>query len=157
MKNNVPDILPVSNTVLNSETPLDSYLLDAMVDLGLMDIFRSLKIVKRSGKTSIEQIIYALLMLSFLSVETVWCFTGKFLDIYDFGEKDVLYCFLSRQNINWSLVHLHLAKKFWLKHFDETNELQAFVLDDTVKKRRGKKVQAMSSHFDHTDGRHVMG
>jgi len=157
MKNSVPDILPISNTVLNSETPLDSYLLDAMVDLRVMGIFSALKIVKRSGETSIEQIVYALLLMSFLSLNTVWCFTGKFLNVYIPGGKDVLYSFLSRQNINWSLIHLRLAQKFWSKHFNDTNELQAFVLDDTIKKRRGKKVQAMSSHFDHTEGRHVMG
>ena len=157
MKNKLADILPISNTVITRDTPLDSSLLDAMVELGVIGIFRSLKISKRSGETSIEQIVYALLLMSFLSVSNVWCFAGKFLDIYISGGKDVLYCFLSRQDINWSLIHLHLARKLWSKHYVESDELRAFVLDDTLKKRRGKKVQAMSSHFDHNEGRHVMG
>jgi SRSO17 transposase len=33
----------------------------------------------------------------------------------------------------------------------------AFVLDDTIKIRSGKKMPGVSSHFDHTTGRHVMG
>lgn len=33
----------------------------------------------------------------------------------------------------------------------------AFVLDDTIKIRSGKKMPGVSSHFDHTTARHVMG
>ena len=34
---------------------------------------------------------------------------------------------------------------------------QAFVLDDSIKQRSGKKMPGVSSHFDHTTGRSVMG
>jgi SRSO17 transposase len=33
----------------------------------------------------------------------------------------------------------------------------AFVLDDSIRIRHGKKMPGVSSHFDHTSGRHVMG
>ena len=35
--------------------------------------------------------------------------------------------------------------------------MKAFVLDDSIKNRRGKKMEGVSSHFDHVTGRHVMG
>jgi hypothetical protein len=34
---------------------------------------------------------------------------------------------------------------------------KAFVLDDSIKIRHGKKMPGVSSHFDHTLGRPVMG
>jgi hypothetical protein len=36
-------------------------------------------------------------------------------------------------------------------------ETKAFVLDDSVKIRRGKKMAGVSCHFDHLTGRTVMG
>ncbi|SFN22825.1 transposase [Nitrosomonas communis] len=37
------------------------------------------------------------------------------------------------------------------------HEIRAFVLDDSVKARRGKKMAGISSHFDHLTGRVVKG
>ena len=31
------------------------------------------------------------------------------------------------------------------------------MLDDSIKARRGKKMEDVSSHYDHTTNRHVMG
>ncbi|MEZ5327252.1 MAG: transposase [Verrucomicrobiales bacterium] len=36
-------------------------------------------------------------------------------------------------------------------------ERRAFVIDDSIKTRRGKKVEGSSSHWDHTEGRTVRG
>ncbi|MCF6299327.1 MAG: transposase [Thiomicrorhabdus sp.] len=38
-----------------------------------------------------------------------------------------------------------------------SSRIKAYVLDDSIKKRRGKKMEGVSCHFDHTEGRHVMG
>ncbi|MCU7911186.1 MAG: transposase [Candidatus Thiodiazotropha sp. (ex Lucinoma aequizonata)] len=37
------------------------------------------------------------------------------------------------------------------------SRVKAFVLDDSIKTRCGKKIEGVSSHFDHVMGRHVMG
>lgn len=157
MKKTLPEILPVSNSVFYSGLALDTYLGEAMKELGLISIFTKMGIKKRSGLTSFDQIIFAVMIIPLLGIETIFCFCGKFLDVYIPGGKDVIYDFLKRQNINYSLIATKLALKFASFHFDEYNELQAFVIDDTVKKRRGKKVEAMSSHFEHAESRHVMG
>jgi hypothetical protein len=34
---------------------------------------------------------------------------------------------------------------------------KAYIVDDTVAQRFGKKMPGISSHFDHTSGRHMMG
>lgn len=148
---------PIVNSLTESKTVFDNEILEAMGQLGVMSIFASLKIKKRSGESKLPQIVYALLIMPLLSVSNVYCFAGKFLDIYIPGGKDVLYDFMSRQDINWYLIALRLAKKVIGLNVCFAPEDLAFVVDDTIKKRRGKKVQAMSSHYDHNEGRSVMG
>ena len=148
---------PVMNSLKDS-TAVDNKLIQAMGQLKLMRIFTTLNIRKRNSFDNLNQIVYALLMIPLLQVPNIWCFTGKFLGCYINGGKDVLYDFLSRQNVNWALIQLRLSFKLWSSHMSkEANEDSAFVADDTIKRRRGKKVQAMSSHYDHNEGRSVMG
>ncbi|MCU7881272.1 MAG: transposase, partial [Candidatus Thiodiazotropha sp. (ex Lucinoma aequizonata)] len=37
------------------------------------------------------------------------------------------------------------------------SRVKAFVLDDSIKTRCGKKMEGVSNHFNHVTGRHVMG
>lgn len=44
-----------------------------------------------------------------------------------------------------------------MEHDLNKHEIKAFVLDDLVKIRRGKKMAGVSCHFDHLTGRTVIG
>ena len=67
-----------------------------------------------------------------------------------------LYEAMNREDWNWRAWHLRIARKA-LQHLAVPGSVKAFVLDDTIKIRSGKKMPGVSSHFDHTTGRHVMG
>ena len=69
--------------------------------------------------------------------------------------KDVLYDTLNREDLNWRKYHEQIAYKA-VRSF-KTATQKAFVVDDSVIQRFGKKMPGISSHFDHTSGRHVMG
>jgi hypothetical protein len=69
----------------------------------------------------------------------------------------VLYDFLKRQNINWRGYRLHVAKQAYKFHQLNVEKIQAGVFDDSIIQRRGKGVGGVSSHYDHTIGKHVMG
>lgn len=73
------------------------------------------------------------------------------------GGKDVIYRFLRREDINWRAICFSVSKAVYDRHAMETGADTAFVVDDTLKHRRGKKVEGVSSHFDHTECRHVLG
>lgn len=92
-----------------------------------------------------------------LTVTSLHFFCGNRLSAYFNGDKDVLYDFLKRQNINWRGYRLHTVKQFYKKHELAKESIRAATFDDTIKHRRGKNVAAVSSHFDHTLGKHVMG
>ena len=143
---------------LKDSTATDNKLAQAIGQLKLMAIFSRLDVKRRSDVDNLNQVVYALLMFPLLQVSNIWCFAGKFLGCYIKGGKSVLYDFMSRQNINWALIQQRLSFTLWSSHMrNDLDENTAFVVDDTIKRRRGKKIQAMSSHYDHNEGRSVMG
>ncbi|MGB5299894.1 MAG: hypothetical protein WBN48_14305, partial [Thiogranum sp.] len=75
------------------------------------------------------------------------------------GEKDVMYDLLKREDVkvNWRVLNLQAAKGVYQQNTLGQSRIRAFVLDDTIKTRCGKKMEGVSSHFDHVTGCHVMG
>ena len=69
--------------------------------------------------------------------------------------KDVLYDTMNREDLNWRKFHEQVAHKT-VQTFKASGK-KAYVVDDTVAQRFGKKMPGISSHFDHTSGRHLMG
>ena len=69
----------------------------------------------------------------------------------------MLYDFLKREDIHWRKFNLHTARELYRQHGLNHGQVKAFVLDDSIKTRRGKKMEDVSSHYDHTTNRHVMG
>jgi len=82
-------------------------------------------------------------------------FYGNRLSAYFKGTASVLYDFMKRQTIQWREYRFHIAKRFYRVHDLKSEPVRAAVFDDTIKHRRGKKVAAAGSHFDHTLGKTV--
>lgn len=106
---------------------------------------------KRSG-TSIHKVVYALSLWLWLKKESIGMFARE--DLQGMG-KDVLYDTMNREDLNWRKHHEHIAHKA-VQAFQSTDK-KAFVLDDTIVRRFGRRMPGVSCHFDHTLGRHVMG
>lgn len=109
---------------------------------------------KRSG-TSAADIVYLLMLWVWLKVESVGMFSRESLLSFSDAKKDALYDLLNREDLNWRKLQLLTAKK--VIRATDNSTLRAFVVDDSVKIRRGKKMPGVSSHFDHLTGRCVMG
>jgi hypothetical protein len=71
------------------------------------------------------------------------------------AKKDALYDLLNREDLDWRKLQWLTAKK--VLKANAKNSHSAFVIDDSVKIRRGKKMLCVSSHFDHLTARCVMG
>ncbi len=52
---------------------------------------------------------------------------------------------------------LQAAKKVYDEHALEKSRTRALILDDSIKVRRGKKIEAVSRHFDHVSNTYVKG
>ena len=112
------------------------------------------KFSKRSG-TPVGDIVYLLMLWVWLKVDSVAMFSRDALLSFSAAKKDALYDLLNREDLDWRKLQLLTAKKV-LKS-NSKNKLSAFVIDDSVKIRRGKKMPGVSSHFDHLTARCVMG
>ena len=84
-------------------------------------------------------------------------FCRNAVSLFTRAKKDVLYDFLKREDIHWRKLNLHTAREVYRQHGLSHSRVRAFVLDDSIKTRRGKKMEDVSSHYDHTTNRHVMG
>ena len=70
--------------------------------------------------------------------------------LFSRAKKDVLYDFLKREDIHWRKLSLHTARELYRQHALHHSQVRAYVLDDSIKARRGKKMEDVSSHYDHT-------
>jgi len=136
---------------------------DANLDLALNDlkpasILKRMGFVKRSGD-SIEAILLTLFLMPFLQVQSICFLFEKQLTTLLTGGKDVIYGFMENQSINWSLFTMKIAFKFYtLLKWDKTTDTQtAFIVDDSLDQRYGKKVEATSLHWDHNKGVSIKG
>jgi len=121
---------------------------------GLKALLKRSGFEKRSG-TPANEIVYLLMLWVWLKADSVAMFSRESLLSFSAAKKDALYDLLNREDVSWRKFNMLAAKKV-IKATD-TSQLRAFVVDDSVKIRRGKKMPGVSSHFDHLTGRCVMG
>jgi hypothetical protein len=107
---------------------------------------------KRSG-TPMPEVIYGLMLWIWLKKDSIGMFSREGLQ--GAMGKDVLYDTINREDLNWRNLH-RLASARTIQSFKAPGK-KAFVVDDTIAQRFGKKMPSISSHFDHTTGRHMMG
>ena len=117
-------------------------------------LLRQAKFTKRSG-TPVSEVVYLLMLWVWLKVDSVAMFSKDALLSFSAAKKDALYELLNREDLDWRKLQLLTAKK--VLKTNSKNKLSAFVIDDSVKTRCGKKMPGVSSHFDHLTARCVMG
>jgi hypothetical protein len=111
---------------------------------------------KRSG-LQISQAVFLLMLWKWLNVSSIAMFSRKAMSAFTEANKDVMYDLLKREDVNWREFNLQASKEVYRVNQLHSHRLKAFVLDDSIKSRRGKKMEGVSSHFDHVTNRHVMG
>ena len=117
-------------------------------------MLRKAKFSKRSGIPA-SDVVYLLMLWVWLKVDSVAMFSKDALLSFSAAKKDSLYDLLNREDLDWRKLQRLTAKK--VLQANPRNKISAFVIDDTVKTRRGKKMPGVSIHFDHLTARCVIG
>lgn len=148
--------LPSLTADLLSQTNLkiDNTFSSTWKSLRFNTMLNQAKFSKRSG-TPVSDVVYLLMLWVWLKVDSVAMFSKDALLSFSAAKKDALYTLLNREDLDWRKLQLLTAKK--VLKANSKNKISAFVIDDTVKARRGKKMPGVSSHFDHLTARCVMG
>ena len=134
---------------------VDNLFADLWKQVGMKTLLSRAGFHKRSG-IPIHEVVYGLLLWVWLKADSIGMFARESLRTFANAEKDALYAVMNRENLNWRRLHQDVARQA-LRHMKGTAQPNALVLDDSIKIRHGKKMPGVSSHFDHTSGRHVMG
>ena len=151
MKSTKINFLPISDQLSSENTFIDNEIADAFKWMPLISL---LNIRKRSG-IKVQPILFALLLWPMLGAKSIHAFCSKCIKNYLEGSIDTLYAFMRRCDLNWQAMGARVALFVFNRHFANQCEQTAFVVDDTLRKRRGKKVQGACYHFDHNEQRSV--
>ena len=151
----IPGLPALTEDLLQSSDCLvDNLFADLWKSMGMNALLSKAGFNKRSG-TPITELVYVLTLWVWLKKGTIGMFARESLRYFTTAEKDALYSTLNREDLNWRKLNLQTAVKT-IKQMP-SHSTKAFVLDDSIKIRHGKKMPGVSSHFDHTLGRSVMG
>lgn len=151
MKNSKLSFMPISDHLATENTFIDNEIAEAFK---LLPLFSLLDIRKRSG-VKVQPILFALLIWPMLGAKSIHAFCGKCIKNYIQGSVDTLYAFMRRCDLNWQAMSARVALLVFNRQFAKDCGEAAFVVDDTLRKRRGKKVQGACYHFDHNEKRSV--
>ena len=121
-------------------------------EVGMRTLLSRAGFNKRSG-TPMSDVMFSLMLWLWLQKESIGMFARECLQ--GAMGKDVLYDTMNREDLNWRKFHEQVAHKA-VQTFKASGK-KAYVVDDSIKQRFGKKMPGISSHFDHTSGRHMMG
>jgi len=133
----------------------DNLFADLWKQVGMKTLLNRSGFSKRSG-TPISDLVYVLILWVWLKKDSIAMFSQESLQHFAHAQKDALYSTLNREDLNWRQLNLKVAIKA-VQEMPPCTTAKAFVLDDSIKIRHGKKMPGVSSHFDHTLGRSVMG
>ena len=84
-------------------------------------------------------------------------FSQTMMECFGVKNKDVMYDQLKREDLNWRKLQYQLVKSVIREENLKKSKITAYIVDDSVKVRKGKKLEAVSRHFDHLLGRTVKG
>lgn len=134
---------------------VDNLFADLWKQVGISALLSRYGFRKRSG-VPVDQVMYCLMMWVWLKSDSIGMFARESLKTFCNASKDVLYEAMNREDWNWRSLHAGIAQKA-ARALNSAACGTALILDDSIKERHGKKMPGISSHFDHTTGRKVMG
>ena len=146
----------VSGVLADQKHYIDNLFADTWKALGFNKLLQTAGFAKRSG-IPITEAVFLLLLWKWLNVSSIALFSRKALGTFSMARKDVMYDLLKREDVNWRALNQQAASKIYRAKALGGSRIKALVLDDSIKTRRGKKMEGVSSHFDHVTNRHVMG
>lgn len=153
-----PSVLPnlTADILSDPQMPVDNLLARLWKTMTIPTLLSRAGISKRSGLPA-PDVVYLLLVWVWLKTSSINLFARDSLQGFADVRKDVIYDFMKREDTNWRGFHLQTARKVYQDQKLSDCQIKAFVVDDSVKIRTGKKMGGVSWHFDHLTGRSVRG
>ena len=148
---------PVADALKQPFAFADTELAEGISRHGLVGLLAGALSRKRRGDGEpLGHVLCALLTWPLLGLSSIHCLCAQLGQILQ-GQLSVLYDFLGREDICWRGLSSQLARRMIQDNELGPRRHRAFVVDDSVKARSGRKVEGTSCHFDHTEGKTIRG
>lgn len=144
-----------ADVLRNGGCLIDNLFADLWTQVGMNTRLSRAGFHKRSG-TPMHELVYCLMLWVWLKVDSIGWFARESLQTFSGAPKDALYGVMNREELDWRRLHQGIARQA-VRPMKASSTPKAWVLDDSIQVRHGKKMPGISSHFDHTSGRPVMG
>ncbi|MCU7886892.1 MAG: hypothetical protein KZQ59_00535 [Candidatus Thiodiazotropha sp. (ex Lucinoma aequizonata)] len=140
------DSLPplISGIVIDSKHYIDNLFADTWKKLKMNSLIKGAGFIKRSG-VEVTEAMFILLLWKWLNMLSIAMFSRNALGIFSMARKDVMYDLLKREEINWRVLNSQTAKAVYQQNKLTGSRVKAFVLDNSIKTRCGKKMEGVSS------------
>jgi hypothetical protein len=148
---------PVSDALKQPFSFPDTELAEGIHRHGLVGLLtRALSRKRRRDGEPLGNLLCALLTWPLLGLQSIHCFCAELGQILQ-GKVSVLYDFLGREDVSWRGLSSQVARRVIQDNDLGPRRHRAFVVDDSVQARAGRKVEGTSCHFDHTEGKTIRG
>ena len=148
---------PVSDALQQPFSFADTELAEGISRHGLVGLLaQALSRKRRRDGEPLGNVLCALLTWPLLGLQSIHCLCAQLGQILQ-GQLSVLYDFLGREDIGWRALSSQVSRRLIQQNDLGARRHRAFVVDDSVKARAGRKVEGTSSHFDHTEGKTIRG
>jgi len=123
----------------------------------------AMKRQRREDGVALMQILMALLVWPVLKLPSIHCFCCELCQYLRRNDQrlsrpeDLIYDFWGREDINWRKWACGVSRRVSEDIRLGNRAKLAFVVDDSVKRRRGRNVEGTSRHYDHNQGITVPG
>jgi len=128
----------VGNVLTDSKCYINNLFADTWKTLKMNSLIKNAGFTKRSG-IQISETVFLLLLWTWLNMSSIAMFSRKALGSFSMAKNDVMYDLLNREQINWREFNYQTAKAVYQLNKLAGIRVKAFVLDDSIKRRCGKK------------------
>jgi len=151
MRNNLNGI---QNVLKTNEYSINNIICDVMKTFKFKSFCRQVGFQKHEGYNAFE-IISVMLMLPLMLLKSVHAlYKSEFQKVTNM-KKDTIYRMKNSENMPWRSLLLKVAKAF-VKRVNPGKEIaanSAFILDDTVESKTGRRIEQISYIYDHVAGK----
>jgi len=125
----------------------------------LFKVFKIEKFLTQAGISKARgiQISLMLCVLFYISFKTKKSIHAGLTELELTTHKNAYNRLLNDPSHDWRSFMLSSAKHYTEKHVADEGEVCSLIIDDTKKKKSGKRVENMSWFYDHSDGTYFMG
>jgi len=144
----------IENVLQNHGYSINNIICEVMKTFKLKTLCRKVGFQKQDGYSTTE-ILSLMLMLPLMLLKSVHALYKSDFQKVTTMKKDSIYRLKNNEKMPWRALLLVMTKQFQrlVNPKNEVDDKSAFILDDTIHAKTGRRIEQMTKVFDHVAGK----